>query len=796
MALDGDLAVDVFDAESAPTRGLGTIWAGPAAARRPLPLASVAIAAKVADRIAAVTVTQVFRNTFADPIEAVYTFPLDGGCVVSGFEMRVGERTLRGLVRERDSARQDYERALQEGRRAALLEQERDDVFTIQLGNLPAGEDATIRLTYSEELTFFDNGLTALRLPLVLGVRYIAGEPLPGTSAGHGTELDTNVVPDGSRLTPPRLVEGFDPQVHLSIRVEIDGGPLADLTCSQHATRFGAAGGRTTVSLARADERLNRDFVLRWRVAPARGIEPRLFFHRDPTGARFGIVSIGVSAAPAQARPRDVIFVLDRSGSMEGPKMSSAARACSLLLNTLGPTDRFGLLAFNEGIHWLTGSGGADGLTTADRTGIARGEGLLRDVRANGGTELHAALHEALDALRGSGDAAGRVPVVVVVTDGEVGDESRALELVQRAAARVFTVGVDTSVNSGLLKRLAQAGRGTFVLTEPGGALDDALAAIAREIGAPLVEDLSLSLEGSAVSHLAPERLPDLFPGRAVTMAFRADTGSTLRLTGRHADGSVFSQEVRGADLDLPAIAHLWARRRLTDLEDRHRLAHGDKADLEAEIVAVSTSHGVLSRFTAFVIVDDRQAVVSTADRRTIVQPVEMPNLWASRPSIAASLISQQMDEAFRIGNRAVLAMDAHGPASASRPSLPMGSTLFRRHAQTPGAPMTDPSAPREIGEDMERLLRILHDTGASPGVRQRCEEALAIVARLLQRLGTIGGSRDVSPLTSALQTLRDRLGAALTAEQELEGAATQLTSLWATLSPRVARRGRFWENV
>jgi hypothetical protein len=142
------------------------------------------------------------------------------------------------------------------------------------------------------------------------------------------------------------------------------------------------------------------------------------------------------------------------------------------------------------------------------------------------------------------------------------------------------------------------------------------------------------------------------------------------------------------------------------------------------------------------------------------------------------------------------LAMDAHGPASASRPSLPMGSTLFRRHAQTPGAPMTDPSAPREIGEDMERLLRILHDTGASPGVRQRCEEALAIVARLLQRLGTIGGSRDVSPLTSALQTLRDRLGAALTAEQELEGAATQLTSLWARLSPRVTRRGRFWENV
>ena len=325
-----------------------------------------------------------------------------------------------------------------------------------------------------------------------------------------------------------------------------------------------------------------------------------------------------------------MIFVLDRSGSMQGSKMSSAARACGILLNTLGPADRFGLLAFNEGAQWLIGSGGAEALVAADRTGIARGEHVLRGVEASGGTELYHALHGAFDCLRGSEDASGRLPVVVVITDGEVGDESRALQLVQRAPARVFTVGVDTSVNSGLLKRMAQAGRGTFVLTEPGGALDDALAAIAREIGAPLVEDLALALDGGGLTDVAPERLPDLFAGRAATIAFRADTGSTARLTGRRADGSAFSLEVQGRDLDLPAIAHLWARRRLSDLEDRYRLASGDKAAIEAEIVALSTSHGVLSRFTAFVVVDDRQAVVSTSDRRTIVQPVEMPHLWAS----------------------------------------------------------------------------------------------------------------------------------------------------------------------
>ena len=194
MALEGGAAVDTFVTDGEPTRGLGAILAGAGHQRHVLPLARVTVAAAVADRIAEVTITQVFHNACAEPIEAVYTFPLDGGSIVSRFEMQAGERTLHGVVAERADAHQRYDRALNEGKRAALLEQERDDVFTIQLGNLPPGEDATIRLTYSEELTFFDDGLTELRLPLVLGVRYVPGDPAPGVSVGHGTEPDTEIA--------------------------------------------------------------------------------------------------------------------------------------------------------------------------------------------------------------------------------------------------------------------------------------------------------------------------------------------------------------------------------------------------------------------------------------------------------------------------------------------------------------------------------------------------------------------------------------------------------------------------
>jgi Ca-activated chloride channel homolog len=813
MALEGGAAVDTFVTDGEPTRGLGAILAGGGHQRHALPLARVTIAAAVADRIAEVTITQVFHNACSEPIEAVYTFPLDGGSIVSRFEMQAGERTLHGVVAERADARQRYDRALNEGKRAALLEQERDDVFTIQLGNLPPGEDATIRLTYSEELTFFDDGLTELRLPLVLGVRYVPGDPAPGVSVGHGTESDTEIVRDASRITPPRLAAGFDPGVHLAVTVDLARGPVTDLACSQHATRLGTAGGRTTISLARHDERLDRDFVLRWRAAAPGAIAPTLFFYRRPTGERYGIVSMGAAAGAGEIRPRDVIFVLDRSGSMQGAKIASAARACSLLLGTLGAADRFGLLAFNEGSQWLIGTGSAGSLVTADRTGISRGERVLREVQANGGTELHPALISALAALDSGGDISGRVPILVLITDGQVGDESRVLSLVQRANARVFTVGVDTSVNSGLLKRVAQAGRGTFVMTEPGAGLDSALEAIGREIGAPVVENLAIALEGGRLTDIAPERLPDLFAGRAATIAFRAESGLTAHITGRRADGGAFSLDVTGTEVDLPAVAHLWARRRLMDLEDRYRLARDDKQAIQAEIVALSTSHGVLSRFTAFLVVDDQQAVVSPGERRTIVQPVEMPHMWT--PGV--SLDSAAPRAALNLPEGVTFGASTRQESSIAKPSVILGRSVsripslsvprfFSRSRQRqipPAAPgsageatASDTGRIDEVADLLERLLAGLKHRAARAGAPTAAAEALELVERLLALLAARGASEPKERLTAALKVVRERLKHALSAEHELKAAGAQLENVWAELSPAAMSRERFWDAV
>jgi Ca-activated chloride channel family protein len=557
--------------------------------------------------VAEVTAEQSFQNPFQEFLEAIYIFPLGGGAAVSAFEMKVGGRTLKGIIKERSEARQYYQDALVKGKRAALLEQDRDNVFMVQVGNLPPGEEISIRIVYSERLSYFEDGATELRLPLVVAPRYIPGEPIEGIPVGGGVESDTDVVPDASRITPPRLAPGVDPKVALSIEVELAGGLPGDITCSQHAIKL--SNGR--IALSRDDEPLNRDFVLRWRLAAA-GIQSRLLVNRNG----FAMLSL---IAPRRdsflGTPRDVVFVLDRSGSMKGVKMTSAARACSILLATLGPRDKFAVCAFADSTDWME-------FTSADEAGIAAGEKFLRKIEANGGTDLGPALGQTLARIHARKDTTGREPVIVLITDGQIGNESEILKFVQRdtAGVRIFTVGIDTAVNDAFLQRLSVLGGGTCTCCVPGEALEQALASVGREIGAAMITELKTL----GVDLSAPSRLPDLFAGRASTCFFAGQNLKSVRVEGKFADGKVFNATVAAEEIDLPAIAHLWARARVAELEDRYRLGE----NVKQEIIDISIKHMLLTRFTAFVVVDENEAVNEKGAQRTVVQPVEIPDRW------------------------------------------------------------------------------------------------------------------------------------------------------------------------
>src|SRR5438874_174681 len=392
------LAIPMVDIPSGATRLLGSL----STKGQPLPLQRVDLRARVIDRVAEVTVEEKFGNPFSDPIEAVYVFPLAGGSAVSRFEMQIGQRVVRGRIEERGQARREYAEALDQGKRAALLEQERDDVFTVQAGNVMPGDEISVRLTYSERLPFFEDGRTELRLPLVVAPRYVAGEELPRAQAGHGVVRDTASVADASRISPPRLAKGFDPKVSLAMEVELFGG-FSDLACSQHAVRTSSGPESARVSLSREREPLDRDFVLRWRLAGEQ-VKAQALVHGG-----FALLSV---LPPARdgflGAARDVVFVVDRSGSMQGPKLASASRACALLLRTLGPRDRFAVLAFDEVVESMPG-----GLQQADEGALERGEKWLRRIDARGGTELDSAMAEALQQIRLGTEGGGRVPVKV-----------------------------------------------------------------------------------------------------------------------------------------------------------------------------------------------------------------------------------------------------------------------------------------------------------------------------------------------------------------------------------------------
>src|SRR5271154_2254081 len=475
--------------------GLGTL----ATSRGNLPLDAVDVRAAIAGTLARVELTQEFRNPFDVPLEATYIFPLPDRAAVTAMRMECAGHVVDGVLRERSRAREEYDQAIAEGRRAAIAEEDRPDVFTMRVGNIVPGERVTVRLTLVQPLPYQDGEVT-FRFPLVVAPRHIPGTPLPGVPAGRG-----------GAAGPAR-----------------PGLPRAGIRSSLHATAEQAgADGHTIVRLC-PGERLDRDFILRLTVADQDRMGTSLMLTPDPgddPGQGTFPLPLVPPAGASQPRPRDVVLVLDRSGSMHGWKIVAARRAAARIVDTLTGSDRFAVLRFDNVVERPPDL--PDGLAGAtDRNRFRAVEWLAR-TDARGGTEMLAPLEQAVRLLTGAAgpqeaDAlerecdSGRDRVLVLVTDGQVGNEDQILERMgtRLARIRVHVVGIDQAVNAGFLSRLAAAGRGRCELVESEDRLDEAAARIHRRIGAPLVTALALAGDGVTIEPgtVAPGLLPDLFP--------------------------------------------------------------------------------------------------------------------------------------------------------------------------------------------------------------------------------------------------------------------------------------------
>lgn len=639
-----------------------------------LPLVAMTVKAEIDGLLAEIRVEQWFHNVTDESLEATYIFPLPDRAGVSGFRMEVAGRVIEGQLDERGRARKNYDAAIRQGHRAAIAEEERSGVFTLRVGNLPPREAAKIQFTLSGPLSCDDGELT-FWFPLVVAPRYIPGVPLPGPNVGDGVAADTDAVPDASRISPPVLLPGFPNPVRLAIELDVVGlspEQASTLRSSLHAVRVEAGDGRTRIALLPSpDERLNRDFIVRYRLGGTQ-IKSTLAFHPDVrTGQRhdgdgdgdgtFALTLLPPKAEGAAAvRPRDVVFVLDRSGSMDGWKMVAARRALATMVETLTPDDRMAVLVFDTVIEQPPDL--AQPLQRATDRQRFRVAEYLAGVEARGGTEMAPALlsaasrwtadHETARPLATVGKSAvgqnqERERVLVLVTDGQVGNEDQLLASlkVPLADARVFVLGIDQAVNAGFLNRLTNLGRpgGRCQLVESEDRLRQVLDSIHEQFGAPVLTDLRLEPRGWEIvaESMIPARGAAMFARTPLLVLGRyRGTPSSLEARGFDADESTWATTVTGDASTNPALTTAWARARVRQLED-HLAAAGsetrrDRTKLERSIVALSLAHHVLSRFTAFVAVDRAEKVNPGGRVLSVVQPVEPPAGWGQTAQPAA----------------------------------------------------------------------------------------------------------------------------------------------------------------
>ena len=677
-----------------------------------LPLAAMDVDARVAGIVASIDIAQTFVNTLAEPIEATYIFPLPDRAAVHRFRMEVAGRVIEGVIDERGAAREQYDAAIAAGHRAAITEEERPGVFTLRVGNLMPGDTATVRLSLVGPLPV-DDGEVTFRFPLVVAPRYIPGDPLPGAQAGLGGAADTTLVPDASRISPPVLLPGFPSPVRLGVRVALEDPAITGVASSLHAAVETVRDAR--VIELRPGERLDRDFILRWR-ASGEALRSSLVCADDADGraGTFMLTFVPPSTLALGERPRDVVLVLDRSGSMGGWKMVAARRAAARILDTLTSRDRFAVLAFDDVVE----APNAALAPATDRARFAAIEWLAK-IDARGGTELAAPLYRAGELLAGGHD--DRTRVIALVTDGQVGNEDHILrELApQLHDVRMFALGIDQAVNAAFLRRLAAAGGGLCELVESEDRLDAVMARVHRRIGLPVATELAIRGAGLELDRasIAPRKLPDVYAGAPVVVFGRyrgaAAPGATIELDGASAGEPLHASIARAASAAPAAwLAASWARAQIRELEDRY--AAGAR-EVEGEIVAISKRHGVLSRFTAFLAVDRSEVANARGNPRPIVQPVERPAGWNLPAAGAGAKKVRLAAPSAMAPAKAMPAAPPPMPRSAPPPisasaaaAPPRASAPPRRGYFTGGPPPAKNEAWREAAIDASVYLRQL----------------------------------------------------------------------------------------
>ena len=593
--------------EGVPDPGSGTLVANvPSAdeagdtAEIPLPLQHTAVDASIAGHISTVRVKQQFANPFDTKIEAVYVFPLPEKAAVTEFLMVIGERTIRGILREKEEAEAIYRAARDQGYQASLLVQHRPNIFEQKVANIEPGKAIDVDITYFNTLAYKD-GWYSFVFPTVVGPRFNPpSHPDPVQALPRGGRTKTPGA-TGVEYLAPMERSGSD----LGITVSIDAGvPIEEITSTHDITVERDGPASATVQLAQRTTIPNRDFVLDFRVAGA-AVKSNLMAYRDPdTGEGFFSLMMvpPIDTADISRRPMEMVFVIDCSGSMEGRPLAQAKQAVTTALDLLSPNDTFQIIRFSEDASQF---GREPVPATEDNLAAARR--YLADLNSQGGTWMIEGIRAALNFPHNP----SRYRFVSFMTDGYIGNEAEILAEVHRRIgnARIFSFGVGESVNRYLMERMAKVGRGAVAYLGLNDSAAEVMGAFFARVSRAALTDVDIDWGGMTVSDTYPGRLPDLFVGRPLVVAGKFRGKPTAVTVSGTADGTrrTFVVEAAEAGSAGPSLAKVWARVNIAELTDRQATAGDPHGELRDAIRRIALQHQLASDYTSFVAVDSSE---------------------------------------------------------------------------------------------------------------------------------------------------------------------------------------------
>jgi Ca-activated chloride channel family protein len=585
------------------------------------------IEAQVSGLVARVSVSQSFRNEGQEWVEGIYVFPLPDSAAVDRLRMHIGERIIEGEIREKEQAKKEYEQAKTAGQKTSLVEQQRANLFTTSVANIGPGESITVEIEYLETIRY-DDGNFSLRFPLTLTPRYIPGTPLPGRK-GSGWSPDTLRVTDASLITPPVVTRSRDHKISFAATINA-GVPLEFIASRYHPIDVSDESGRYEIKLADASTPMDHDLELTWRPAPDRAPRATVFSESIDGDPHLLVMLLPPNdiSAPVTYIPRELIFVIDTSGSMHGTSLSQAARALTLALDGLRPEDRFNVIQFNSVTSTLFNSS-VDATTSNLR--IARR--YVAGLKSTGGTEMRPAIAQALNSPRSE----SHLRQVIFITDGSVGNEQELFSLIDRdlGNTRLFTVGIGSAPNGWFMRKAAEAGRGTFTLISALHEVNEKMGRLFAKLEQPQITDIAVEWPDGTTTEAYPQTIPDLYAGEPIVIKARLDNepkqGDLLKISGNSALGTWGAELVINDGEVSPGVAALWARARIEDFMDQDRRG-GNHEEIRKTVIDTALTHHLVSKYTSLVAVD--KTPVRPQDAK--LSKEQVPNLLPYGQSVNA----------------------------------------------------------------------------------------------------------------------------------------------------------------